>query len=71
MLVVIHSICHKYDDTKQGTMALIETDMVLYTMWKKAYESPAEFIQLFKEQGKKLIHMGERLGITPRYTSTT
>ena len=38
LLGMIFSICHKNDETKQGTMALIETDIVLYTMWEKSPE---------------------------------
>ena len=33
---------------KKGKMVLIETDMVIYTIRKKAHESPSKFIQLFK-----------------------
>ena len=33
LLVMIRSIFHRHDKTKQGTMAPVKIDMVLYTMW--------------------------------------
>ena len=50
LIVMIWSICQKHKDTEQDTMALVETDMVIYTMWQKAHALPTKFIQLFKAQ---------------------
>ena len=58
MLVIIIIICHKHDEMKQGTMALVEIDMVLYTIWKWLHDFPAEFMQIIKSQVKKLVYMG-------------
>lgn len=59
LLVMTGIICHKHDKTKQGTMVLVETDMVLYNIWRKAHGSPAEFMKLFKVQVDKInVHGG-------------
>ena len=46
--VRIRSICHKHDKKKKGTIVLLKTYMVLYTMFKRADESPADFMWQFK-----------------------
>ena len=46
LLIMIFIIFHKYDETKQWIMDIVETDMVLYTMWHKDHDSPAEFVKL-------------------------
>ena len=66
LIVVICSIYHKHDDTKQGTMVLVETDMVLYTMWQKAHDSPANFMRLFKAQLDIIYKHGGRAGYHPK-----
>ena len=46
-------------------MALVEKDMVLYTMWKKAHEFPADFMRLFKAQLEKINSHGGRTRYNP------
>ena len=46
LIIIIFIIFHKHDDTKQWIIYLVETDMVLYTMWHKDHDSPAEFVKL-------------------------
>ena len=55
---------------KQGTTDLIKTDMVIFTMWKKSHDSPANFMRLFKAQVEKSIQKGGGLGIIPKFKRT-
>ena len=41
LLGIICSICHKHENTKQGTLSHIKTDIVIFTMCKKVHEFPA------------------------------
>ena len=45
---------------------LVETDMVLYTIWKKVHESPAEFMRLSKSQVDTINAHGVRAGYHPK-----
>ena len=47
-------------------MALVKIEMVLYTMWEKAHESPAEFMWLFKSQLDTINLHGGREGYHPK-----
>ena len=51
---MIHIICHKHDDMKQGTMELVKTYLVIYTMCKKEHEYVDNFMQLFKAQANTI-----------------
>ena len=43
LIVMIYSIFHKHDKTKQEMLVLVETDMVLYTIREKLHDSLAYF----------------------------
>ena len=62
LLVMILSICHKHDETKQGMMVIVKTDMILYTTWKNSHESQAKFMWIFKAQVDKIHSHRRRLG---------
>ena len=54
LLKLIRSALHKHDDIKQGTMAYVEQDIRLFTMWQKRDQSPLEFVKQVKAQADVL-----------------
>jgi len=59
-------VTHKHDETKQGTMALVESDLLLYLSHMKSGEDPDDFMQLFKAQVNTINAHGGQAGLHPR-----
>jgi hypothetical protein len=64
LLKLIRSALHKHDDVKQGTMAFVEQDIRLYTMWQKPDQTPLDFIKQVKAQADVINVHGGGLGST-------
>ena len=65
LLKLIRSALHKHDDIKQGTMAFVEQDIRLFTMWQKPEQSPLEFVKQVKAQADVINVHGGRAGYHP------
>ena len=64
LLNLVRDITHKHDETRQGTMALVESDLLLYTTFMKE-EDPERFLELFKAQIDTINSHGGRAGYHP------
>ena len=45
---MIRDMAHAHDDTTQGTMAIVASDMTLYTTYMSKSETPAAFCRTFQ-----------------------
>ena len=45
---MICDVVHAHDDTTQGTLAIVASDMTLYTTYISKSETPAAFCRTFK-----------------------
>ena len=45
---MIRDVAHAHDDTTQGTMAIVASDMTLYTTYMSKSETPASFCRTFQ-----------------------
>ena len=45
---MIRDVAHAHDDTTQGTMAIVPSDMILYTSYMSKSETPASFCCTFQ-----------------------
>ena len=45
---MIRDLAHAYDDTNQGTMAIVASDMALYTTYMSKLETPVTFSCTFQ-----------------------
>ena len=45
---MIRDVAHAHDDTTQGTMAIVASDMTLYTTYMSKSETPAAFCRTFQ-----------------------
>lgn len=65
LLKLIRSALHKHDNIKQGTMAFVEQDIRLFTMWQKPEQSPLEFVKQVKAQADVINVHGGNVGYHP------
>ena len=66
LLGIIRDLCHKHDETKQGTMALVESDLILFTSFQSATDSPLEYLQVFRAQIETINTHDGRSGYHPK-----
>ena len=66
LLLLIRDVTHKHDETKQGTMALVESDLLLYLSHMKTGDDPDDFMRLFKAQVDTINAHGGQAGLHPR-----
>ena len=64
LLCLVRDVTHKHDETRQGTMALVESDLQLYTTFMKD-KDPESFLELFKAQINTINSHGGRAGYHP------
>ena len=58
LLVVICSICHTHEDTKQGTRVIVETDIVLYTILKRVMRHKTSSCDYSRHRWTQLMDIG-------------
>ena len=46
---IIRDVAHAHDDTTQGTMAIVASDVSLYTTYTSKTENPVGFCRTFQE----------------------
>ena len=66
LLKLIRDVTHKHDETQQGTMALVESDMRLYLTHMKPDEDPNDFMEIFKTMAETINVHGGQAGLHPR-----
>ena len=69
LLKLIRDVTHKHDETQQGTMALVESDMHLYLTHMKSDEDPNDFMEIFKTMAETINVHGGQAGLHPRLLS--
>ena len=62
LLVMICNLAHQHDETKQGTMFLVQQYLELALMAQEPGMSCDKFLQLFKVQVNTINVHGERAG---------
>ena len=48
LIKMIHDVAHAHDDTTQGTMTIVASDMTLYTTYMSKDETPTSFYCMFQ-----------------------
>ena len=63
---MIHDVAHAHDDTTQGTMAIVASDMTLYTTYMSKSETPASFCCTFQANVDTINTHGGSAGRHPK-----
>ena len=63
---MIRDVAHAHDDTTQGTMAIVASDMTLYTTYMSKSETPAAFCCTFQANVDTINTHGGSAGCHPK-----
>ena len=63
---MIRDVAHAHDDTIQGTMAIVASDMTLYTTYMSKSETPAAFCCMFQANMDTINAHGGSAGRHPK-----
>ena len=63
---MIRDVAHTHDDTTQGTMAIVASDMTLYTTYMNKDETPAAFCRTFQANVDTINTHGGSAGRHPK-----
>ena len=68
LLLIIRDLTHGMKETRQGTMALVQVHVNVFTTTQRPNESVEAYYKLFYARRNRLTRMAERQGSTRRYT---
>ena len=63
---MIRDVAHAHDDTTQGTLAIVASDMTLYTTYMSKSETPASFCCTFQANVDTINTHGGSAGCHPQ-----
>ena len=68
---MIRDVANKHDETKQGTMAYVESDLRLYTTFQRDKQNFDDYLSLFKANVETVNAHGGKAGFHPQLHSDT
>lgn len=66
LLELVRQVCHKHDEVKQGTMALVEQQMQLFLNYQRQDITLEDFVKQFRARAEVINTFGGRAGYHPK-----